>query len=253
MSIFEGALVYLNDPVNWTKRNGILELLGEHLTIAGLSLLIGMLIALPLGIWLGHTGRGGGFAVALSNVSRAVPTLAILTILAVTPLGFTIWAPVIALTIFAIPPILANTYVGFREVDRDVIEAARAMGMDTRDLVVKAELPLAMPLIMTGIRTAGVQVVATATLAALLAGGTLGRLIRSGFGTQDYGVVLAGALLVALLAVLTEVVLAVLGWVLTPGQKQIPFAGLFGRRGSGSRGGPSVAKLPVGEVARPVT
>lgn len=251
MSIFERALVYLNDPVNWTKRNGILELLGEHLTIAGLSLLFGMLIALPLGIWLGHTGRGGGFAVALSNVSRAVPTLAILTILAVTPIGFTIWAPVIALTVFAVPPILANTYVGFREVDRDVLEAARAMGMDTRDLVLKAELPLAMPLIMTGIRTAGVQVVATATLAALLAGGTLGRLIRSGFGTQDYAVVLAGALLVALLAILTEVVLGALGWILTPGQKRIPFAGLFGRKGS-SPDDP-IANLPVGEVARPAT
>jgi len=252
VSIFERALLYLNDPVNWTRRNGILELLGEHLTIAGLSLLFGMLIALPLGIWLGHTGRGGGFAVGLSNVSRAVPTLAILTILAVTPIGFTIWAPVIALTVFAIPPILANTYVGFREVDRDVIEAARAMGMDTGEVVRKAELPLAMPLIMTGIRTAGVQVVATATLAALLAGGTLGRLIRSGFGTQDYGVVLAGALLVALLAILTEVVLGSLGWVLTPGQKYIPFAGLFGRRNSGEASA-AVAKLPVGDVPRPVT
>lgn len=252
VSIFERAMVYLNDPLNWTKPNGILELLGQHLTIAGLSLLFGMIVALPLGIWLGHTGRGGGFAVGLSNVSRAVPTLAILTILAVTPIGFTIWAPVIALTIFAIPPILANTYVGFREVDRDVIEAARAMGMDTGDLIRKAELPLAMPLIMTGIRTAGVQVVATATLAALLAGGTLGRLIRAGFGTQDYGVVLAGALLVAILAVATEIVLGTVGWLLTPGQKRIPFAGWFSRRGGTPPAG-VVANLPVGEVARPAT
>ena len=251
MSLFERAMLFLNDPVNWTKPNGILQLLGEHLTIAGLSLLFGMLIALPVGIWLGHSGRGGGFAVGLSNVSRAVPTLAILTILAVTPIGFTIWAPVIALTIFAVPPILANTYVGFREVDRDVIEAARAMGMDTPDLIRKAELPLAMPLIMTGIRTAGVQVVATATLAALLAGGTLGRLIRSGFGTQDYGVVLAGALLVAILAILTEVVLGTLGWLITPGQKRIPFAGWFNRGGKAPVE-EAVAKLPVGEVARPV-
>ena len=125
------------------------------------------------------------------------------------------------------------------------------MGMDTGEVIRKAELPLAMPLIMTGIRTAGVQVVATATLAALLAGGTLGRLIRSGFGTQDYGVVLAGALLVALLAILTEVVLGAIGWILTPGQKTIPFAGLFGRRGS--RQDDAIAKLPVGEVARPAT
>lgn len=253
--IFEQAMLYLNDPLNWTKRGGILDLLVEHLTIAGLAMLIGLLIALPLGIWLGHTGRGGGFAVGLSNVSRAVPTLAILTILAITPLGFTIWAPVIALAIFAIPPILANTYVGFREVDRDIVEAATAMGMGTNELIFKAELPLAMRLIMTGVRTAAVQVVATATLAALLAGGTLGRLIRSGFGTQNYGIVLAGALLVAALAVLTEVVLSILAWIITPGQKQVPFARWFSKRGGGAAGSGSdpIATLPADQVARPAT
>lgn len=251
MNAFEGALRYLNDPLNWTRNNGILDLMGDHLAISGLAMLFGLLVALPLGIWLGHTGRGGSFAVGISNTSRAVPTLAILTIMAITPLGFTIWAPVIALAVFAVPPILANTYVGFREVDRDVLEAARAMGMGEGQVILRAELPLAMRLITTGVRTAAVQVVATATLAALLAGGTLGRIIRSGFGTQDYGEVLAGALLVALLALLTEVVLAGVGWALTPGLKRIPFRGWFRRGGAPAETEEALAALPVGEVARP--
>jgi osmoprotectant transport system permease protein len=217
------AFLYLNDPLVWTRPRGILDLTAQHLRIAGLAILLGAAVAIPLGAWFGHTGRGGGFTVALANVSRAVPTLAILAVFAVTPIGFTIWAPVIALTVFAIPPILANTFVGFREVDRDVVESARAMGMSEAQVVRKAELPLAMPLIMTGLRTAAVQVVATATLAALLGGGTLGSVIRTGFARQDNGIVLAGALLVAALALLTEVALTVVGWVVTPGQKRLPF------------------------------
>jgi osmoprotectant transport system permease protein len=179
VNAFGDAITYLNDPFNWTKPKGILELAAQHLVISGLAVGIALLVALPLAVWLGHTGHGGAFTVGISNVSRAIPTLAILTIFAVTPLGFSIWAPVIALAVFAVPPVLANTYVGFREVDRDVVEAARGMGMSTGQLVRQVEFPLALPLIMTGIRTAAVQVVATATLAALLAGGTLGAIIRS--------------------------------------------------------------------------
>jgi osmoprotectant transport system permease protein len=220
VNAFGDAITYLNDPFNWTRPKGILELAAQHLVISGLAVGIALLVALPLAVWLGHTGHGGAFTVGISNVSRAIPTLAILTIFAVTPLGFSIWAPVIALAVFAVPPVLANTYVGFREVDRDVVEAARGMGMSTRQLVRQVEFPLALPLIMTGIRTAAVQVVATATLAALLAGGTLGAIIRSGFGRQDYGVVVAGALLVAGLALLTEAVLAGISWLVTPGRKR---------------------------------
>jgi osmoprotectant transport system permease protein len=230
VNAFRDAFVYLNDPFNWTSARGILFLAGQHLRIAGLAMLIALVVAVPPAVWLGHTGRGGGFLLGLSNVSRAVPTLAILTIFAVTPIGFTIWAPVIALALFAVPPVLANTYVGFREVDRDVVEAARAMGMSGRQVVLRAELPLALPLLMTGIRTAAVQVVATATLAALLGGGTLGAVIRSGFGRQDYGVVVAGALLVAGLALLTDAVLGTLSWAVTPGQKRLPFTRVRSRR-----------------------
>ena len=223
MNLLQEALVYLNDPFNWTRRGGILELLAEHLRISVLAVLAALVVALPVGMLLGHSGRGGGFVVALSNVSRAIPTLALLTIFAVTPIGFGPTATTIALAVFAGPPILTNTYVGFRGVDRDVVEAARAMGMSGRQVMLRAELPLATPLLMTGLRTAAVQVVATATLAALVAGGGLGRIITLGFAQQNYGVVLAGALLVALLAVLTEVVLAAVSWAVTPGEKRLPF------------------------------
>jgi osmoprotectant transport system permease protein len=239
VNAFGDALVYLNDPFNWTRPRGILELAVQHLAISALAVGIALLVALPLAVWLGHTGKGGAFTVGLSNVSRAIPTLAILTIFAVTPLGFTIWAPVIALAVFAIPPVLANTYVGFREVDRDVVEAARGMGMSTGQLVRQVEFPLALPLIMTGIRTAAVQVVATATLAALLAGGTLGAIIRSGFGRQDYGVVVAGALLVAALALLTELVLALVSRLVAPGGKRAALP--WSRRDRGAATGPAEA------------
>ena len=118
---------------------------------------------------------------------------------------------------------LTNTYIGFRGVDRDVVEASRAMGFSRWQVATRVELPLAAPLLMTGVRTAAVQVVATATLAALVAGGGLGRIITLGFRQQDYGAVLAGAILVAALAVLTEVLLAALSWALTPGQRRLPF------------------------------
>lgn len=223
MNLLADAVTYLNDPFNWTRPGGILDLLAEHLRISALAVLAAMLLALPVGVLLGHTGRGGSFTVGLSNVSRAIPTLALLTLFAVTPIGFGPRATTIALAVFAVPPILTNAYVGFRSVDRDVVEAARAMGMSGRQVVLRAELPLAAPLVMTGVRTAAVQVVATATLAALVAGGGLGRIITLGFAQQDYGVVLAGAVLVATLAVLTELVLVVVSWALTPGQKRLPF------------------------------
>jgi osmoprotectant transport system permease protein len=229
MNDFSRALVYLNDPLNWTRTDGtgILDLLVEHLVISVVAVLLAAVVALPAGVWLGHSGRGGGFVVALSNVSRAIPTLALLTVFAVTPIGFGDRATTIALAVFAVPPILTNTYVGFREVDRDVREAARAMGMSTRQVVTRAELPLALPLVMTGVRTATVQVVATAGLAALVGGGGLGTLINLGFGQQDYGLMIAGAILVAALALLVQGLLSVVSWAVTPGPRRL---GLRGRR-----------------------
>lgn len=217
MNGFGDAVVYLNDPLNWTRRGGILELLREHLAISAVAVLAALVLAVPLGIALATTGRGSGLVVVLSNVSRAVPTLALLTLFAVSPIGFGNEATTIALALFAFPPILTNTFVGFRGVDADLREAARGMGMTRPQVIGRVEFPLALPLVMTGVRTAAVQVVATAGLAALVGGGGLGRIVNLGFGQQDYGQIIAGAILIAALALLTEAVLVLLTRVVTPG------------------------------------
>jgi osmoprotectant transport system permease protein len=243
MSAFGDALVYLNDPLNWTRRGGILDLLGQHLTVSAVAVLAAAVVALPAGVLLGRSGRGAGAIVVLSNVSRAVPTLALLTVFAVTPIGFSDAATIVALAVFAVPPMLTNTFVGFREVDRDVREAARAMGMSRGQMLRRVEFPLALPLVMTGVRTAAVQVVATATLAALVGGGGLGRIINLGFGQQDLGQIIAGAVLVAALALLTELVLVLLSWAVTPGPRRLPLLGV--RRGQVGQPEPTASGVPL--------
>jgi osmoprotectant transport system permease protein len=241
---FRDALVYLNDPFNWTRQDGILQLLGEHVGVSAVAVLAGLVLALPVGIALGTSGRGSGAIVVLSNVSRAVPTLALLTLFAVSPIGFGNRATAIALAVFAVPPILTNTFVGFRGVDPDVREAARAMGMSRGQVIGRVELPLALPLVMTGIRTAAVQVVATAGLAALVGGGGLGRIINLGFGQQNYGLIIAGAILVAALALLTELALVLLSWAVTPGPRRVPFAHVRARSATGQPE-PTAAGVPL--------
>jgi osmoprotectant transport system permease protein len=244
---FSGALVYLDDPYNWTRADGfgIGSLLRDHLQISVVAVLLAAVVAVPIGIALGHSGHGSGFVIALSNVSRAVPTLALLTVFAVTPIGFGNRATTIALAVFAFPLILTNTFIGMQGVDADLREAARGMGMSTGQRIGRVELPLAFPLIMTGIRTATVQVVATAGLAALVGGGGLGRLINLGFAQQNYAEVVAGAILVAALAILTELGLVMLSWALTPGPKRLPF-GVRARRGPATaEPAPIVAAEPL--------
>ncbi len=244
MNDFERAFRYLNDPLNWTRRNGILDLLEEHVAVSAAAVAVALVVALPVGVALGRARRGGGAVVVLSNVSRAVPTLALLTVFAVSPIGFGNRATTIALAVFAVPPILTNAFVGFRGVDADVREAARAMGMSRGQVLRRVELPLAAPLVLTGIRTATVQVVATATLAALVGGGGLGRLINLGFGQRDYGVMIAGALLVAALALLTELLLVVVSWALTPGRRRLP-ARRVPRAETGARPEPTASGMPL--------
>jgi osmoprotectant transport system permease protein len=171
-------------------------------------------------LWLGHIGRGGGLAINISNIGRAVPTFAVLVLL-VLPLGLErrTLATILALVLFALPPLLTNTYVGMREVDRDTVEAARGMGMTARQLVTGVEVPLAIPVIMNGVRIAAVQVVATATIAAIVAGPGLGRIITAGFGLQDQDEIIAGAILVAAYALVVEGLFALLQRVLDPQQR----------------------------------
>jgi osmoprotectant transport system permease protein len=220
MSDLHDAIVWLNDPLNWKGRDGVPYLTYEHLYISFLAVLLAALVALPVALTLGHLRRGGGFTVTVSNVSRAVPTLALLTVFAVTPIGFGNRATIIALALFAIPPLLTNTYVGVRGVDADVVEAARGMGMSERSVLLRVELPLALPLVAAGFRTAAVQVVATATLAALVGGGGLGTIINSGFGQQDTGQIIAGGILVAALAVIVELLLALVQAAVTPARQR---------------------------------
>jgi osmoprotectant transport system permease protein len=194
-------------------------LTGQHLWISFLAVLIACAIAWTLGLWLGHTGRGGNAVVVVSNASRAIPTLALLTILSsIGAWFFGTPATVIALAVFAIPPLLSNTFVGIRGVDPDVVDAARGMGLSASQTLWRVEVPLALPLIAAGFRTAAVQVVATTTLAALVGGGGLGNIINLGLGQQKGGVILAGGFLVALLALVTEGILAIVQRLLTPGR-----------------------------------
>jgi osmoprotectant transport system permease protein len=210
VSALQDLAAWLADPSHWTGTQGVPNRLLEHVGLSAAAVGLACLVAVPLALWLGHTGRGGSVAVNLANAGRAVPTFAVLVLLAIGPLGFGPQSTIAALVLFAVPPILVNGYVGMREVDRDVVEAARGVGLSPLQVVRTVELPLAVPLLLNGIRLAAVQTIATATIAALVAGGGLGAIILLGFGTQDQAAVLAGALLVAALALATELVFVLL-------------------------------------------
>ncbi|NQX27877.1 ABC transporter permease [Microbacteriaceae bacterium VKM Ac-2854] len=197
------AFAYIFDPANATGPSGILTLVGEHLYITLLVVLIASAIAVPLGYLIGHTGKGKGFAVALSGAVRALPTLGLLTIVALST-GIGLTAPLVALTVLAIPPILAGAYSGFEAVDRKTIDAARAMGMTEWQIVRKVEIPLGLPLLISGLRSTVLQVVATATLAAITGSGGLGRPIFVGLNTQNYPLMIVGSILVIALALVLD-------------------------------------------------
>lgn len=219
MNYFRDGLIWLNDPLNWTNPGGLLDRLREHLVISFWAVLLGCVVGLPLGIWLGHRGRGGGAVVTVANLTRAVPTLALLTILPLTPLGFGKLPVIIALAVFAVPPLLANAYTGLRSIDPETKEAATGMGLSGGQLLRRVELPLSVPYLAAGLRTAAVQVVATATLATFVNGGGLGQIITAGFGlgiNVGGNQIVAGGIAVVLLALLVEGVFAVLERLVTP-------------------------------------
>jgi osmoprotectant transport system permease protein len=200
---------WLTDPANWQGSHGIPVRVLEHIELSGLSVLVALLIAMPIALYFGHTGRAGFVAINVANVGRALPSLALLAfglVVAISlGLGLGFWPTVFMLVPLAIPPILTNAYVAIREVDRDVVDAARGMGQSESQILRSIEVPLGLPVMLAGIRTAAVNVVATATLGALVAGGALGRFIVDGLALREYDQLMAGAILVALLAVVTEV------------------------------------------------
>jgi osmoprotectant transport system permease protein len=215
---------WLTDPATWGGNNGLLERLWEHLWISGVSLVVAVAIALPIGLAIGHTGRGAGAVVAVANIGRAVPSLGLLGLAFLLLLPFALGVGplpgILALIALGIPPIIVNTYVGLREVDADLVEAARGMGMREREVLGRVEVPIALPVILAGLRTSAVQIVATATLVAVVGGGALGQVIIAGFNTGDEVRIFGSAAIVALLAILTEATFALLQRAATsPGLK----------------------------------
>jgi osmoprotectant transport system permease protein len=209
------AFAWFTTAANWWGSDGMVHRLQEHVGMSAAALATAMLVALPLGLVLGHTGRGGPLAVNLSNLGRAVPSFAIIVLMA-SIVGIGAKPAYIALVALAIPPMVTNTYTAIRGVDRDVRESAEGMGLTGRQVLLRVEIPMGLPLMMAGIRTSAVQVVATATLAALVGWGGLGRYIIDGLATRDFQEVFAGAVLVALLSLLVEIGLSVLQRVIVP-------------------------------------
>jgi osmoprotectant transport system permease protein len=204
MSFFSYAWDWLSQSQQWHGPSGIPFRIIQHLGYTGLSLLIAALIALPLGVIIGHTGRGAFAVVSLANVWRSIPTLGLLVLMVIV-LGFSVATWLIPLVALAIPPILVNAYEGVLGVDRGLKDAARGMGMTSRQALLKVEIPVALPLIILGLRTAAIFVVATATIAAEIGLGGLGRYIIDGLATQNYGEVAGGAMLVVALALAVQV------------------------------------------------
>jgi osmoprotectant transport system permease protein len=247
----DDIIKFFLDPANWAGQAGIPNRLLEHLDISGVAIAVATLVGLPLGLYIGHTGRGANLAINLANIGRAVPSLAILVmVLPVTlalapvlgyppPLGLNPLPILISMTLLAIPPILVNTYAGLRSVDRELIEAARGMGMRERQILRSTELPLASPVIIGGFRTATLSVIATATIGAILAGGGLGRFIFDGLnqGLAGRASIYAGAILVTVLAVSVDLVLALVQRRLTPVSLRKP-------RGTSRRGLTEPSELP---------
>jgi osmoprotectant transport system permease protein len=226
----DGVVAFFTDPKNWEGQLGIPNRLFEHLQISLLAVLVASLIAVPIGLYIGHTNRGSNLAINLANIGRAIPSFAMMVIpvpltltLAETGIydptfGLVFLPPFLAMTFLAIPPLLVGTYSGLRTVDRELIEAGRGMGLRERQILGRIEIPIASPIIVGGLRTATLQVIATTTIAAILGGGGLGRFIFDGLnqGLAGRPSIYAGAILVTVLAVGVDMLLALVQTRLTP-------------------------------------
>ncbi len=224
----EQLVGFLADPASWQGEPGIPNRIVEHLTICLLAVLTASAIALPLGFYIGHTGKLQLLGINLANIGRAIPSYAVMVMLlpvmlSLAPvlgydprLGLRFFPIFLAMVLLAIPPILVATYAGLQEVDRDLTESSRGMGLTERQILKGVELPLALPVIVGGFRVALLQVIATATIGAYLAGGGLGRYIIDGIARRDDGMLYSGVLLVAVLAIGADVLLTWLQRRLTP-------------------------------------
>lgn len=215
MNIFESTAAWFTAEGAWAGAGGIIQRTTEHLGYSALVLLIAALIAFPLGLLVGHTGKGENLVVALTGALRALPTLGLLTLFALW-LGLGVTAPIAALVILAISPLLAGVYAGIAAVDPITVDAARAQGMTEWQILSRVEIPLALPLIFGGIRNAALQVIATVTIVAYINLGGLGRFLIDGLAVRDYSRMVGAVLLVAALALLVDLLLAGLQRLTTP-------------------------------------
>ncbi|MET4049848.1 ABC transporter permease [Rhodococcus sp. 1163] len=216
MNLFSEAFSYIFDAGNWAGPTGIGARIVEHIWYSLLAVVISAAIAIPIGLLIGHLRRGEALVVGLVNALRSLPTLGILVFL-VLVIGLGLVPPIIALVLLGIPPLLAGTYSGIANVDADVVDAARAMGMTELQVLFRVEIPNALPLMIGGLRNTTLQIIATATVAAYVNLGGLGRYIFDGLALYDYGRVLVGAILVAVLTLIVDGLLALAVWASVPG------------------------------------
>lgn len=216
MNLVTETVAWLTDPVQWTGPGAIPQRLVEHIGLSAISLLVAIAIALPAGLAIGHTRRGSAFAANLATIGRAIPSLAVIVIVqqftqTIDPqLGFKVYPVLVAMVILAIPPVLVNAEAGVRGVATDLVESARAMGMQGGQVLRSIEVPVALPVIVAGVRSASTQIVATMTLGAIFGSGGLGRFLVEGIAQNDDGKIFGGVVLVAALALATEGIFALL-------------------------------------------
>jgi osmoprotectant transport system permease protein len=220
VNIVSGIVDWLSRPENWSGVDGIPVRMVEHLVYSGVALGVAAAIALPLGLWTGHTGRFGFLVASIANAARALPTVGVLVLVfALVGIGFT--PALVALVALAVPPILVNAHEGVRSVDPTIPAAAKGMGMHGSQVLLRAEIPVALPAILLGLRTAAIQIVSTATIAAYVSLGGLGRFIFDGLSRREYDMVAGGALLVALVAIAAEGLFTVLmSTLVSPGVRR---------------------------------
>lgn len=215
MNLLLEALAFIVDPANLWGDKGIMPRLLDHLLYTGVSMFVALLIGLPLGLLVGHTGRGRNIVVAVSSAARAMPTLGLLLFIVLFT-GLGLGPLIVVLVILAIPPVLAGAYSGLESVNRQTIDAARAIGMNEWQILFRVEIPLGLPLILGGVRSATLQVIATATIAGYVGLTGLGRFLIEGLALRQYSTALVGAILVALLALVVDSVLALIQKALQP-------------------------------------
>ncbi len=247
---------YVTTAGNWTGSNGLLALTWAQVWLSTIATLAAAAIAVPVGVIIGHGKRGGAVVASVVNIGRALPSFAVLVlafgVFSTWGKGLTMWPTFVALVLLGIPPIFTNTYTGVREVDPSIREAATGMGLGRSQVVLRVEAPIALPLIVTGVRVSAVQIVATATLGAWVGFQCLGTLIFEGFAQQDDGKILTGAVLVGALTIVTELSFALLVRKVTPWQPR-PHRGSRASRSHGEGPGSAVGDLWDRESAVPET